>query len=163
MHIWLIIWTPKHVFQQLKYIATFRKSAVKNTVLSIFIWYLGFKHYLNVKESTKTSRKFTLVFHSAVALQPLGMMSWACHPYSCFWCCHQICRNVLSHSHFFLSYPSLCDLRNLKRHLEGSTMLKKEGGKALLQEIHLLVQKVMEHHTVLCRAWRRNINQTCPE
>lgn len=31
-------------------------------------------------------------------------------------------------------------------------MLKKEGGKALLQEIHLLVQKVIEHHKVLCRA-----------
>lgn len=75
MHIWLIIWTSKHVFQQLKYMAVFRKSAVKNTVLSIFILYLGFRCYLNVKESTNMSRQFIFVFHSAVALQPLGMMS----------------------------------------------------------------------------------------
>lgn len=161
MHIWLIIWTSKHVFQQLKYIAMLRKSAVKIMVLSIFILYLGFK-YLNVKESRNTSRQFTLVFHPAVALQPLGMMSWACL-YSCFLCCHQIFRNVLSHSYIFLSRPSLCNLRHLKRHLEGSTMLKKEWGKTLLQEIQLLVQKVIKHHKVLCRAWRRNINQICPE
>lgn len=75
MHTWLIIWTSKHVFQELKYIAMFRKSAVKNTVLSIFILYLGFKYCLNVKERTNTSRQFTLVFHPAVALQRLGMMS----------------------------------------------------------------------------------------
>lgn len=163
MHIWLIIWTSKHVFQELKYIAMFRKSAVKNTVLSIFILYLGFKYCLNVKERTNTSRQFTLVFHPAVALQRLGMMSWACCPYSCFLCCHQICRNVLSHSHIFVSCPSLCNLRNIKRHLHGFTMLKEERGKALLQEIQLLVQKVIEHYKVLCTAWRRNINQTCPE
>lgn len=74
MHIWLIIWISKHVFQQLKYIAMLRKNAVKNMVLSIFILYLGFK-YLNVKESRNTSRQFTLVFHPVAALQPLGMMS----------------------------------------------------------------------------------------
>lgn len=68
MHIWLIIWTSKHVFQQLKYVAMFRKSAVKNMILSIFILYLGFKYYLNVKESMNTSRQYTLVFHPAVAL-----------------------------------------------------------------------------------------------
>lgn len=163
MHIWLIIWTSKHVFQQLKYIAMFRKSAVKNMVLSIFILYLGFKYYLNVKESTNTRRQFALVFRPAVALRPLGMMSWACRPYSCFLCCRQICRNVLSHSRIFLSCPSLCNLRNLKRHLEGFTVLKEERGKALLQEIQLLVQMVIEHHKVLCRAWRRNMNETCPE
>lgn len=56
MHIWLIIWTSKHVFQQLKYIAVFKKSVEKNTVLSIFSLYLGFMYYLNVKESMNTSR-----------------------------------------------------------------------------------------------------------
>lgn len=75
MHIWLIIWISKHVFQQLKHIAVFRKSTVKNMVLSNFILYLGFKYYLNVKESMNTSRKFTFVFHPAVALQPFEIMS----------------------------------------------------------------------------------------
>lgn len=149
-----------------------RKSIVENMVLSIFGLYLGFKYSFKMKENTNTI--YTLVssnpskysWDSSVALGSLS--EWcpdrACHTYSYFClCCCLICKNVSSCSYIFLICPSLCNLRNLKRHLEVFSMLKKEWGRTLMQEIKLLVQKVIEHHKVLHRDWRSSTKQTCPE